>query len=113
MASPGDEMAAGGASRGRMRASHADRERVIDTLKTAFAQGRLAKDEFAHRGDRGLRGRMDVRIPRALARESRGRSAPAVALLVYLATFIYPAQDITELKGAGQGPDGCRIGCLA
>jgi len=106
------------------------------------ASGPFCGPARAHRGDRGLRGRMDVRIPRALARESRGRSAPAVALLVYLATFIYlcvvamtlwlsgavlvescssgipvshsrPAQDITELKGAGQGPDGCRIGCLA
>ncbi len=31
---------------GRLRASHADREQVIDTLKAAFVQGRLAKDEF-------------------------------------------------------------------
>src|SRR5712691_9630651 len=31
---------------GRLRASHADRERVIDTLKAAFVQGRLTKDEF-------------------------------------------------------------------
>jgi hypothetical protein len=29
-----------------LRASHADRERVIDVLKTAFVQGYLAKDEF-------------------------------------------------------------------
>jgi Domain of unknown function (DUF1707) len=29
-----------------MRASHADREQVIDRLKTAFVQGRLAKDEL-------------------------------------------------------------------
>jgi Domain of unknown function (DUF1707) len=29
-----------------MRASHADREQVIDVLKAAFVQGRLAKDEF-------------------------------------------------------------------
>jgi len=29
-----------------MRASHADREQVIDMLKTAFVQGRLAKAEF-------------------------------------------------------------------
>ena len=29
-----------------MRASHADREQVIDMLKTAFVQGRLATDEF-------------------------------------------------------------------
>jgi hypothetical protein len=29
-----------------MRASHADRQQVIDMLKTAFVHGRLAKDEF-------------------------------------------------------------------
>jgi uncharacterized membrane protein YhdT len=34
------------AGHGRLRASHADRERVIDTLKTAFADGRLDKDEL-------------------------------------------------------------------
>jgi hypothetical protein len=34
------------ASRGYLRAAHADREQVIDTLKAAFVQGRLAKDEF-------------------------------------------------------------------
>jgi uncharacterized protein DUF1707 len=34
------------ASGGDLRASHADREQVIGTLKAAFVQGRLAKDEF-------------------------------------------------------------------
>jgi hypothetical protein len=29
-----------------MRASHADREQVIETLKTAFVQGRLTKDDL-------------------------------------------------------------------
>ncbi len=43
---PGDEMAAGAAGRGRLRASHADREQVIGTLKAAFVQGRLTKDEL-------------------------------------------------------------------
>ena len=33
-------------SRGHLRAGHADREHVINTLKAAFVQGRLAKDEF-------------------------------------------------------------------
>ena len=46
MAGPGDEIAAGAEGRTHMRASHADREQVIDLLKTAFVQGRLAKDEF-------------------------------------------------------------------
>jgi hypothetical protein len=39
-------MAAGAAGRGRLRASHADREHVLDVLKAAFVQGRLTKDEF-------------------------------------------------------------------
>ena len=38
-----------------MRASHADREQVIDMLKTAFVQGRLGKDE------------LDLRVGRVLA----------------------------------------------
>jgi hypothetical protein len=37
------------AGRGRLRASHADREQVIDTLKDAFVQGRLTKDELDSR----------------------------------------------------------------
>jgi len=41
---PGDEL--GAAGRGHLRASHADRERVIGTLKAAFIQGRLTKDEL-------------------------------------------------------------------
>jgi hypothetical protein len=46
MNGPRDEIAAAAAGRGHLRASRADREQVIDTLKAAFVQGRLAKDEF-------------------------------------------------------------------
>ena len=46
MAGPGDERAAATAGRGHLRASHADREQMIDALKAAFVQGRLTKDEF-------------------------------------------------------------------
>jgi len=45
MAWPGDQEAVAAAG-GYMRASDADRERVADTLKAAFVQGRLTKDEF-------------------------------------------------------------------
>ena len=45
MAGPPDQMPAA-AGRGHLRASHADREQVIGTLKAAFVQGILAKDEF-------------------------------------------------------------------
>lgn len=37
---------------GRMRASDADRERVVDVLKAAFVHGRLAKDELDARAGR-------------------------------------------------------------
>jgi hypothetical protein len=46
MAGPGDEMAAGARRWGHLRASNADRERVVGVLKGAFVEGRLAKDEF-------------------------------------------------------------------
>jgi len=49
VAGPGDEIAAGAGDRGHLRASHADREQVIGTLKAAFVQGRLDKDEFDQR----------------------------------------------------------------
>ena len=56
MAGPGDEIAAAeGQGRSEFRASYADRERVIEVLKAAFVQGRLAKDEF------------DLRVGRAFA----------------------------------------------
>jgi hypothetical protein len=43
---PEDQMAVAAAGRSRLRASHADREHVIDILKAAFVQGRVTKDEF-------------------------------------------------------------------
>ena len=39
-------MAAAATGRGGLRASHADREHVVDVLKAAFVQGRLDRDEF-------------------------------------------------------------------
>ena len=38
-----------------LRASHADREQVIGTLKAAFVHGRLARDEFGLRWARRWR----------------------------------------------------------
>jgi hypothetical protein len=55
MAGPGDEIAAGAGGQGRLRASHADREQVIEVLKAGFVQGRLERDE------------LDLRVGRALA----------------------------------------------
>jgi hypothetical protein len=57
MARPGDEIAAGAGGRGHLRASHADREQVIEVLKAAFVQGRLDRDEFDLRAGRALASR--------------------------------------------------------
>ena len=54
-AGPGDWMRAGPVGRGRLRVSHQDREHMVEVLKAAFVQGRLAKDEF------------DLRVGQALA----------------------------------------------
>jgi hypothetical protein len=62
---PGDEWVA--ASRSRMRAADADREQLIDALKTAFAQGRLTKDEF------------DLRVSQAFASRTYADLAEVVA----------------------------------
>jgi Domain of unknown function (DUF1707)/Domain of unknown function (DUF4190) len=40
---------------GLMRSSSADRERAIDVLKAAFAEGRLTRDEFEERSGQVLR----------------------------------------------------------
>jgi len=55
IAGPGDGLQAAG--RSHLRASHADREQVIGTLKAAFVQGRLTKDEFDLRVGQALTAR--------------------------------------------------------
>jgi Domain of unknown function (DUF1707) len=67
VAGPGDEQAVAAAGRGYMLASHADRDQTIDVLKAAFAQGRLAKDEF------------DARIGQTLAARNYAQLATATA----------------------------------
>ena len=57
MTGPGDERTARPAGRGRLRASHADREQVIEALKAAFVQGRLTKDELEARAGRAFAAR--------------------------------------------------------
>ena len=53
---PGDPTPAApdGYGYARLRASRADRERAIGTLKAAFVQGRLTKDELEERVGRAL-----------------------------------------------------------
>jgi Domain of unknown function (DUF1707) len=76
MTRPGNEMAAGPGGQGRVRASHADREQVIDVLKAAFVQGRLDRDEFDLRVGRALASRTYADLA-ALTADIPGRPARA------------------------------------
>ena len=105
MTGPGDEIAAGAGGRSRLRASHADREQVIEVLKAAFVQGRLDKDEFDLRVGRALASRTYADLtaltaditpaqltrarPLGSARKSASKKKKAVAALAFT-TLAYP-----------------------
>ena len=68
-------MAAAVEGPGHLRASHADREQVIDTLKVAFVQGRVIKSEL----DRGLGLALAARTYAELAAVTAGiRAGPGL-----------------------------------
>jgi hypothetical protein len=86
MARPQDPAAAG---RDRLRAGHADREQVIDTLKAAFVRGRLAKDDF------------DLRVGQAFASRTYAELAAVTAGIPAEATTAQPPR---SARAQGQQP---------
>ena len=62
MTGPGDEMVPAAGGPGDLRASHADRERVIDTVKAAFAQGQLTAGELDARVGQALTARTHAEL---------------------------------------------------
>ena len=78
---------------GHLRASHVDREQVISALKTAFVQGRLAKDEF------------DARVGQALASRTRAELAVITAdIPVGPAGLAGPAGSVGPVDARPAGP---------
>jgi hypothetical protein len=86
-----------------MRASHADREHVIDTLKAAFVQGRLTKDELDLRAGQAFAARtyadlaaLTADIPAGLVaapsprKPARAHARPPMGKVVALAALIIP-----------------------
>ena len=65
MAGPGDEITAAAGGRGRLRASHADREQVIEVVKAAYVQGRLTKAELDARAGQAFAARTYADLPRS------------------------------------------------
>ena len=93
MTGPGDQRTARPAGHGRLRASHADREQVIEVLKAAFVQDRLTKDEF------------DARVGQALASRTY---ADLTALTADLPAGPATAQPPLEPAGAQVQPPGAK-----
>jgi hypothetical protein len=75
-AGPGDQGAADAAARGSLRASHADREHVIDVLKAAFVQGRLTKEELHTRVDQTFASRTYAELTAVTADLPAGLATP-------------------------------------
>ena len=77
---PGDQTAADETVHGRFLASRTDRERVVSTLKAAFVEGRLTKDE------------LDVRAGQAFAARTYADLAALTADIPAGPTGTRPAQ---------------------
>ena len=95
-AGPSDQGAADAAARGDLRASHADREHVINVLKAAFVQGRLTKDELHARVDHTFSSRTYAELAAITADLPTGLARPEPAR--------NPARDEGERPVARPGP---------
>jgi Domain of unknown function (DUF1707) len=72
---PWDPMAAAAASRGRLLASDAEREQVIDALKAAFTAGLLTRDELDTQAAQALASRTFAELT-AVTASLAGRRPP-------------------------------------
>jgi len=119
MAGPGNQMTGAG-GHGHLRASHADREQAIGTLKAAFVQGRLAKDEFDLRVGQALAARTYAELaavtadlparpaaaqPPPPARAQRQARVPGPAPVLAAATVVYAGVWLVALALPVSGPD--------
>ena len=102
-AEPGNgETPAGAADRGHLRASHADREQVIATLKAAFVQGRLNKDELDARAGQTFAARTYAELAAITADHGNCEymrnpdGSPHTAHTTNLVHAIYVAEDAEE-----------------
>ena len=121
-------MAAAAAASGHLRASHADREQVIDTLKAAFVQGRLTKDELVMRAGRTFASRTYAELaaltadlpagltgakpPRGTARARARRPVSKVAKAVIWCTSAVPLSAVWTAVSLSGSERFDRLGVL-
>lgn len=113
MAGPGDQMAAaGGRGDGRLRASRADREQVIELLKAAFVEDRLTREELDARVGQALASRTyaDLAAVTADLPAGSGASVPATAGPAAAGPVSTPARTLAK---AGLRSGVCILAALA
>ena len=93
---PADPMTA---ARGRLRASDADREQVIDTVKAAFVQGRLTKDELDLRAGQALTARTYAELVAATAAIPAIPAGPAGPAAAKPASETRPRRETGSARG--------------
>jgi DUF1707 SHOCT-like domain len=99
-----DEVAAG---RGHLRAAHTDRERVIEALKAAFAQGRLDTDELDDRVGRAFASRTYAELAALTA------DIPASPTVAGPAVAVSPGSPARTLATAARRAGLCLLVALA
>ena len=100
MAEPPGQMPAAAGS-GCLRACHADREQVIGTLKAAFVQGMLAKEEF------------DLRVGQTFAARTYAQLAAITADMPAGLTIARPPQAASRVEGEPRLPRPGRVLAVA
>jgi crotonobetainyl-CoA:carnitine CoA-transferase CaiB-like acyl-CoA transferase len=73
-----------------LRASHEDRDRVVDTLRAAGGDGRLTAAE-----------ELDARVERALSARTQGELAALVADLPAATATATATKDVLEVRQTG------------
>jgi hypothetical protein len=120
MTGPQDPAAAAG---DRLRAGHADREQVIETLKTAFVHGRLTRDELDARAGHALTARTcadlaaltadipagsaaagSARPPAPVRRRPLARAAAKSGICLVIAAAAIWAAFLADPDGPGPNP---------
>jgi len=109
MAGSGDEMAGAG-GRSHLRVSHADREQVIDLLKAAFVQGRLAKHEFDLRIGQALASRTYADLAALSADVPVGRTTARPPEPARESDTVPAAKTVARVTAAGAGTSMVLIG---
>ena len=111
---PGDETAAAAGGHGRQRASHSDREQVIEVLKAAFVQDRLTMDELDMRVGRAFTARTyaelaaltaDIPAEPATAARPRKPARPAgnrARIWVTAVAFLIALMSVAVATGGNQ-----------